>query len=354
MVVSHCDLYAHYWGETMAQAVFYEGDRRIVSADTTPTAPASGEVQIKVSHGGICGTDLHIFHGAMDQRVQMPQILGHEMSGTVHDIGDGVDGLSVGDKVTVMPLDPCNDCPACHAGHSHICHNLKFLGIDTPGAFQSFWTVPAHTIHRLPENLSLKHGALIEPLAVACHDVRLGEVKSGDFVVVLGGGPIGMLVALVAKDAGANVLVSEINPYRVELAKQLGVQAVNPKDDDLTSIVMEQTGGAGADIVFEVSGSQAAANTMTDLLRTRGLAVIVAIFSKPPPVDLFRFFWRELRLKGVRVYESEDFEKAIALAASGRLPLDALITDVRPLNQLQSGFEDMEEGGNVMKILLEI
>ena len=336
------------------QAVFYDGNRQINAGKNDPIAPQEGEVQLKVSYCGICGTDLHIFHGAMDQRVTFPQVLGHEMSGTVHVVGEGVTDFSVGDRVVVMPLAPCGDCPACEAGHSHICHKLKFLGIDTPGAMQSYWTVPAYTLHKLPDNLSLKHGALIEPLAVACHDVRLAEVKQGDKVVVIGGGPIGMLVALVAKNAGADVIISEINTYRVSLANSLGLEAINPKETDLLQRVMEATNNAGADIVFEVSGSQAGASIMTDLLRTRGLGVIVAIFAKKPEVDLFRFFWRELRLQGVRVYESQDFADAIALAASGKLPLDELITDVRPLSELKSGFEDMEKGGEVMKILLEI
>ena len=336
------------------QAAFYEGDRQIRIGESKSFTPQSGEVQLRVSHCGICGTDLHIFHGVMDQRVTMPQIMGHEMSGTIHAIGDGVEGFTVGDKVTVMPLAPCNDCPACEAGHNHICHNLKFLGIDTQGAFQENWTVPAYTLHKLPDNLSLKHGALIEPLAVAYHDVRLAGVKDGDDVVVLGGGPIGMLVALVARYAGANVLVSEINPYRVSLAQSLGLDSVNPQETDLVERVMQKTNNAGADIVFEVSGSQAGATIMTDLLRTRGLAVIVAIFAKRPEINLFRFFWRELRLQGVRVYENQDFAEAIALAASGELPLDELITDVRSLSQLKAGFEDMEKGGEIMKILLEI
>lgn len=336
------------------KAAFYEGDRHISIGACEPMEPEAGEVQLKVSHCGICGTDLHIYHGVMDARVTMPQIMGHEMSGLVHAIGSGVQGFEVGDHVTVMPLNPCGHCPACLAGHSHICHNLKFLGIDTPGAFQSYWTVPAHTLHRLPENLSLAHGALIEPLSVACHDVRLGEVKAGAKVVVLGGGPIGMLVALVAQEAGANVLLSEINPYRVELARTMGLNAINPQETDLVKLVMEQTGEAGADVVFEVSGSVAGAKVMTELLRTRGLIVAVAIFGQPPPVDLFRFFWRELRLRGVRVYEAEDFERAIDLAASGNLPLDRLITSIRPLDGLKASFEDMERGGEVMKILLEV
>ena len=338
----------------MAIAAFYEGERLIRQGECQPRPPAAGEVQLRVSHCGICGTDLHIFHGAMDARVQMPLVMGHEMSGTVHSLGAGVAGFAPGDRVVVMPLAACHDCPACAAGHSHICHNLDFLGIDTPGAFQSYWTVPAYTLHRVPASLSLQHGALIEPLAVACHDVRLANVQAGDQVVVLGGGPIGMLVALVARQAGADVLVSEINPYRVDLARQLGFEAINPRDDDLTAAVLQRTGGAGADIVFEVSGSQAGASVMTELLRTRGLAVVVAIFAQPPKLDLFRFFWRELRMQGVRVYESQDFAAAIDLAASGALPLDDLITDIRPLSALQTGFEDMEEGGRVMKILLEV
>lgn len=336
------------------KASFYDGDRTISVSPCVPVAPKAGEVQLKVSHSGICGTDLHIYHGVMDARVQMPQIMGHEMSGVVHELGSDVEGFKAGDRVTVMPLDPCGECPACNRGHSHICHNLKFLGIDTPGAFQTFWTVPAHTLHKLPDSLSLAHGALIEPLAVAVHDVRLGEVKAGDYVVVLGGGPIGMLVAMVAKEAGAKVLVSEINPYRIELAKSLGFDAVNPKETDLVAHVMSATGDAGADVAFEVSGSAAGAKSMTDILRTRGVAVLVAIFGKPTEVDLFRMFWRELEIRGVRVYESEDFEQAIELAASGKLPLEKLITNIRPLDSLKAGFEEMEQGGPVMKILLEI
>ncbi len=338
----------------MAQAAYYEGDRQIRLGIGEPRDPGEGEVQLQVSHCGICGTDLHIFHGAMDARVDMPLVMGHEMSATVRKLGAGVEGFAEGDRVVVMPLAPCAACPACAAGHSHICHKLNFLGIDTPGAFQSFWTVPAYTLHRIPAKLSMAHAALIEPLAVACHDLRLADLQPGDQVIVLGGGPIGMLVALVAQQAGAEVIVSEINPYRVELARNIGLEAVNPSETDLIELVMQRTKGAGADIVFEVSGSQAGADIMTELLRTRGLAVIVAIFAQKPQIDLFRFFWRELRLQGVRVYESQDFAEAISLAARGALPLDGLISDIRPLSALRSGFEDMEKGGQVMKILLEL
>ncbi|MFN3325649.1 MAG: zinc-binding dehydrogenase [Bryobacteraceae bacterium] len=335
------------------RAAFYEGHRTIRIGDCHPVPPGAGQVQIQVSHCGICGTDLHIFHGNMDHRVTFPQVIGHEMSGVIRAVGEGVAEWAAGDRVTVRPLDPCGVCPACRAGHSHICQKLKFIGIDAPGAMQGIWTVPAHTLHRLPENLSLEHGALIEPLAVACHDVRLGEVKPGEFAVVLGGGPIGVLVALVAKHQGARVVVSEVNPFRLRLAAELGLEAVNPTETDLIALVEQETGGAGADVVFEVSGSVAGAEVMTKLARVRGRLVVVAIFAKPPQVDLFRFFWRELRMTGARVYEPEDFDQAIEIAACGALPIARLITDVVPLDGLERAFHQMESGGQVMKILVE-
>ncbi len=333
------------------KAAFYQGNRSVTTGPCTPVEPGPGEVQIKVSHCGICGTDLHIWHGAMDKRVKMPAVLGHEMSGEIEKIGPGVDGWSEGATVTVMPLDFGKNPPA---SHSHVADFMKFMGIDSPGAFQSYWTVAASTLFRLPEKMSLAHGALIEPLAVACHDVRLGRVQPGEHVVVIGGGPIGMLVAMVAQHAGGKVIVSEVNPFRVAKAAELGLEAVNPLEIDLKALIDERTGGRGADIVFEVSGSKAGAAVMTDLLRIRGRIVVVAVFAFKPEVDLFRFFWRELELCGARVYEAEDYDAAIRIAAAGSLPLDKLITETTDLDGLQSGFEKMDAGGECMKILIDV
>jgi 2-desacetyl-2-hydroxyethyl bacteriochlorophyllide A dehydrogenase len=274
------------------------------------------------------------------------------MSGEIAEVGGNVRGWSPGDRVVVRPLHPCGSCPACRAGHAHICYNLKFLGIDTPGAFQGSWTVPAHTLHRLPPDLPFDRAALIEPVAVACHDVRLGEVNSGEEVIVIGGGPIGLLIAMVAASIKARVLVSEVNPSRLELARQLGLEAVNPKEVDLADLAGKRSGGAGADVAFEVSGSAAGAATMTQLVRARGRIVVVAIFGEAPKVDLFRFFWRELRMRGARVYEPEDFDRAIALA-SGALPLDRLISARRPLRDLQTVFEQIESSSDLMKVLID-
>jgi len=274
------------------------------------------------------------------------------MSGTVETVGAEVSGWEAGDRVVVRPLDSCGSCPACRAGHAHICHKLKVIGVDLPGAMQAFWTVPARTLHRLPDGLSLAHGALVEPVAVACHDVRMGDVKPGEYVVVQGGGPIGVLIALVARQAGARVVVSEVNTFRLQLAGRLGLEAVNPRETDLGELVERQTEGAGADVVFEVSGTAAGAESMTKLPGTRGRVVVVAIFGEAPKVDLFRFFWRELRMTGARVYEPEDFEKAIAITASGAVPADVLVTSVVPLDGLGSAFRELERGGDVMKILI--
>ncbi len=306
------------------RAAFYEGSQRFRIGDCSPVPPGPAQVQIRVSHCGICGTDLHVFQGHMDDRVRVPQVIGHEMSGAVAAVGDGVSGFAPGDRVTVRPLDYCGSCPACRAGHSHICQKLKVLGVDAPGAMQGLWTVPARTLHRTP----------------------------GEYVVVQGGGPIGSLIALLARREGARVLVSEVNPFRRKLAGRLGLEAVNPRKTDLLELVNSQTEGAGADVVFEVTGSASGAESMAKLPRTRGRVVVVAIFAEPPKVDLFRFFWREVRMTGARVYEPEDFEKAIEVAASGALPLGSVITDVLPLEGVDSAFRQLESGGEVMKILI--
>ena len=173
--------------------------------------PGENEVRVKVAYCGICGTDLHIFKGHMDARVNAPQAVGHEVSGTVAAMGKNVHGFSIGQKVTVRPLDNCGQCNTCKAGYTHICEKLRFLGIETAGGFAEYWTVPARLVHVLPENLPLKLAALVEPLAVACHDVRRSELKPGDYVAVNGGGPIGMLIAICARAAGGKVTICEIN-----------------------------------------------------------------------------------------------------------------------------------------------
>ena len=154
----------------------YIGNKTIESAEAEAAEPGAGEVQIRVAYAGICGTDLHILHGNMDARVSTPLVFGHEMSGTIAAVGPDVSDWKTGDAVTVMPLSWDGTCPACLAGHHHICQNLDFIGIDSPGALQELWNVPARTLVRLPDGLRLDHAALVEPVAVAVHDVRRSEL----------------------------------------------------------------------------------------------------------------------------------------------------------------------------------
>jgi len=335
------------------RAAFYIGNRRIETGPCQPESPNTGQVQLRVSHCGICGTDLHLFHGNMDHRVQLPQVIGHESSAVIEAVGEEAGDWKPGDRVTVRPLNPCGQCPACRRGHSHVCQKLKFIGIDAPGAMQGLWTVPAHTLHRLPTNLTLADAALVEPIAVACHDVRLGEVAKSEFAVVIGGGPIGALVALVAQHKGARVVVTEINPFRISLLKQLGLEVYDPRTTDIPALVQTETREAGADVVFEVSGAAAGAELMTKLPGVRGRVVMVAVFPKPVPVDLHKFFWREMRLIGTRVYEPQDFDEAIDLLATTTIPFRQLITGVYALDGLEKGLLEMEQGADVMKILID-
>ncbi len=339
--------------EADMKGAFYQGGKRFSVGESKPRAPGPGQVRLKIAYAGVCGTDYHIYLGHMDQRIKVPQVIGHEMSGEVAEIGEGVEGFKVGDKVVVRPLEPCHECPACQLGHYNTCHNINVFGVDSPGCFQASWTVPANTLHRLPDDIDMKQAALIEPLSVASHDIRIGRVTDGDNVVVFGAGPIGMLVALLAKTKGAHVIVSEVNKFRVNLARELGLDAVNPLEIDLPEYVAKQTNNAAADILFEVTGSEAGAEMMTRLVRTRGLIVIVGIFAEPVKVDLRQFFRRELRLSGARLYEPEDFEAAIPSVVAKTLPLDRLISDVRPLEQVQTTFEEIEKGANFMKVLLK-
>ena len=331
----------------------YSGNKTITIADAQPTAPGTGQVQIKVAYTGLCGTDLHILHGNMDARVKMPIVFGHEMSGTIAQVGEGVDGWSAGDAVTVMPLDWDGTCPACLAGNQHICQNLNFIGIDSPGSLQGLWNVPADVLVALPAGLRLDHAALVEPVAVAVHDVRRAHITPGEKAVVIGGGPIGVLIATVAREFGAEVAVIELDPARRKAIEELGFTTLDPRETDQVAWVNEWTGNAGADVVFEVSGAAAAVLGATDLAKVRGTLVVVAIHPTPREINLQRVFWRELTILGARVYQRTDFEKAVELLEKGVIPADLLITKIVPLSETQSAFADLESG-RAMKILIDV
>jgi len=333
-------------------AVTYTGSRTFQTRDADQKPPAAGEVQIAIAYTGLCGTDLHIFHGDMDGRVTMPAVIGHEMSGTVSAVGPDVSGWSIGSPVTVMPTRTCGTCAACRRGHSNVCHNLEFIGIDSEGSMQNLWNVPADLVIALPDGLPLDQAALIEPTAVAVHDVRRSRVSAGDFAVVIGGGPVGQLIAAVATQQGARVLLVELDAGRRALAEASGISTIDPREDNLLDRVNAETDGAGADVAFEVSGAAAGVASAVDVLTTRGRLVMVAIHPKPKEIDLHRFFWRELEMFGARLYEREDFEEAVRLVASGAVPAERLISRVVGFDDVADGFLGLESGRD-MKVLVD-
>jgi (R,R)-butanediol dehydrogenase/meso-butanediol dehydrogenase/diacetyl reductase len=275
------------------------------------------------------------------------------MSGTIAAVGEGVTEWAVGDAVTVMPLEWDGTCPACLAGNSHICQNLVFVGIDSPGSLQELWTVPADLLVRLPAGISLRNAALAEPVAVAVHDVRRSELKAGDKAVVIGGGPIGVLIATVARHAGAEVVVIELEAGRRAQIEGLGFATIDPRQDDQVQWVEKWTGGAGADVVFEVSGAAQAVLGATALAKVRGTLVVVAIHPVPREIDLQRLFWRELRILGARVYQRTDFEEAVRLLAEGVIPADELISSVVQLDGIPAAVDDLENG-RALKVLVAV
>ncbi len=335
------------------QTARYAGNRTITLDSAEPTPPGPDEVQVRVAYTGLCGTDLHILHGNMDARVATPLIFGHEMSGTIESVGSAVTGWSAGDAVTVMPLDWDGTCPACLAGNSHICQNLNFIGIDSPGSLQQFWNVRADVLVALPAGLRLDHAALVEPVAVAVHDVRRAQLETGQKAVVIGGGPIGVLIATVAREFGGDVVVIELDAKRRAQIDALGFTTLDPVATDQVAWVEEWTAGAGADVVFEVSGAAQAVLGATALAKVRGTIVVVAIHPVPREINLQRLFWRELSILGARVYQRQDFETAVELLDKGRIPADLLITEIVPLAETARAFDDLENG-RAMKILVDV
>jgi (R,R)-butanediol dehydrogenase / meso-butanediol dehydrogenase / diacetyl reductase len=331
---------------------FYEGNQRFRIGSAPMPTPGPGEALLRVRRVGICGTDLHIFQGHLDHRIPPGGVIGHE---TLAELAEApaASGFRPGERVVVEPLRTCGACRACRMGAAYLCYRLRVLGVEEPGGMQEYWAVPTDRLLRVPTTLADDEAAVIEPLAVATHDVRRADVKAGDAVLVFGGGPIGALIAMVARHRGARVVVTEVNPFRVDVLRKLGLEVIGP-DQDTARFVEHWTSGDGADVVFEVTGNSAAVRAMTGLVRVWGTISMVAIHGEPLPVDLYRFFARELTMHGSRLYAREDWEEAIRLAATGAVTLAPLVSRRIPLESLQQGMEEALGGGPVMKVLIDL
>lgn len=337
---------------TSMRASFYEGPGRFSTGTVAVPKAAGGEALLRVRRVGICGTDLHIFQGHLDHRVPRGGVIGHETFAEVID-APAASGFASGDRVVVEPVLSCGRCRACTMGARYLCYGLKILGVDVPGGMREFYPVPVDRLIRVPSSLSDDEAAVIEPLAVAVHDVRRAGVKAGDSVFVFGGGPIGALIGLVCRQLGARVMVAELNEFRLGLLGRLGLDTVGPGRDPV-KFAEEWTGGVGADVAFEVTGNPAAARLVTDVVRVWGTVSIVAIHAEPVAVNLYQMFARELVMHGSRLYDRNDWEEAIRLASSGAVPLGPLVTRRIPLEALADGMQAALGGANVMKILVEL
>ncbi len=334
------------------RAAFYRGNRTFQTGSAPMPTPAPGEALLRVRRVGICGTDLHIYQGHLDHRVPRGGIIGHETFAEVVTAPAG-SGFTEGNRVVVEPVQFCGACRACRMGATYLCYHLKVLGVDVAGGMQEYWAVPSDRLLIVPDSISDDHAPMIEPLAVAAHDVGRAEVKAGDSVVVFGGGPIGCLIALVCRHRGARVKVAEINPYRVAMLEGLGLETIGPAENAI-HIVNEWTGGDGVDVAFEVTGNPAAVRILTDVVRVWGTISVVAIHTEPVLVNLYPMFARELRMHGSRLYTRAAWEEAIRLAASGDVVVGPLVSRIIPLDDLQKGMEDALGGGRVMKVLVDL
>lgn len=320
-----------------------------------PTAKA-GEVLIEVKRIGVCGSDIHVYHG-LHPYTSYPVVQGHEVAGVIAEVGEGVIGFAKGDHVVFMPQVTCGKCYPCRHGMYHICDNLKVMGFQTSGAAQEFFPVPAEMTLKLPESVPLDQAAMVEPVSVAVHALsRAGSVE-GKKVVVLGAGTIGSLVAQVARASGAaDVLVCDISPYKIEKAHECGFEhVINLKETDLGEAILKYFGPDKADLMLECVGVQ---DTMTQAVanaRKGSTIVVVGVFGKKPVVDLGLVQDRELSLVGTLMYQRRDYERAIDLVANGKLCLGPMITHRFAFKDYLAAYQTIESsGGEYMKVMIDL
>ncbi|MFN8525382.1 MAG: alcohol dehydrogenase catalytic domain-containing protein [Chloroflexota bacterium] len=332
------------------QALLYQRPHAL-AVSTVPAPDLQDEhALIRPKYVGICGTDLHVWAGEM-KAARVPNTLGHEIVGEV--VADASGRLAPGTRVAVEPLLSCGTCRACREGARHVCRALRVMGVHADGGAAELMLAPTHLLHPLPDEIDWRAAACTEPTAVAVHMTRRAGVQMGDVVLVLGGGPIGYLLAFAARAAGAaRVIVSEVSADRAARCREAGLEVVAP--DAAQPAILEATDGEGADVVFEATGHPAAVLAATAAARVHGTILIGGIAGAPPPVDLPAVIFRELTLIGSRVYESRDVRTAIDLIRRGAVNTESLVTRIVPLaDAVSGGFELLRDSRTEMKVLLE-
>jgi len=318
-------------------------------------APKRGEVRVRVAYCGVCGSDVHAFEGR-HPFISTPILQGHEFSGTVERVGAGVRGLKPGDRVTAEPSLTCGTCFSCRHGRYNICRRLRVLGCQAPGAFAEYITLPAHKAVKLPSAISLRSAALIEPLAVGVHAVRIGAVQPDEHVVVVGAGTIGLMVMQAARARGCRVLQTDILPYRLRAARRLGASRVaDLRKTRAATAVRGAFGARGADVIFECAGSQASTDDAFAMARKGTRLVMTAVYANDLSVPMGIVQDWELDLRGTLMYTMPDYRLAIRELRNGNVNADGMITHELPLEQLEQAYRlILERDTEKIKVLIRV
>jgi len=338
------------------KAAVLHGIRDIRVEDVPKPIPERGEVLIAVRATGICGTDIHFYKG--EWSVPIPLIPGHEFSGVIAEVGKDVRGMEEGWHVVAEPNIPCGSCYFCRLSEKNFfCLNLRATGVDTNGAFAQFVKIPASNIYRIPSHLEFEVAAMIEPVACCVRGMDQAGIRLGDFVAIVGAGPIGLILMQLAKMNGArSVLVSDISADRLEMAKSLGADhIVNTSEEDLTRAVGDLTGDIGVDVAIEAVGKPETISQAIGIARRGGRVNIFGVSPQDAVLSVkpFDLYAKELTI--TTSYRSPfTFQRAVDLVSSGKLVLKPLITHVLPLEKIVSAFGIVErrESG-VMKAMVK-
>jgi (R,R)-butanediol dehydrogenase/meso-butanediol dehydrogenase/diacetyl reductase len=327
------------------RAAVLEDRRTLVIRDVAAPVLDPDEVLIKVRYCGICGSNLHIYVEGIGIG------LGHEFSGDIVEVGSGVDGWAVGDRVAVNPRVPCRECYWCRRGEVGLCDNLYLTATRHQGAFATYAKAKVVQLYPLPDEFTYEEGTLVEPTACALHAIRLSGMKVGDVVAVLGLGPIGQLTARLAKLSGAKaVYASEISPSRVELATDVVDRVINPKNADPVDSIRDLTGGRGPDVVFECAGTVETTQESIALARRGGTIILPGLCFEAVETSFLDVVLKGLSLRGSLAWSVGEFAMAFDLIKNRSLEVAPLVTDRFPLADINQAFEKAlnGEGGKIL------
>jgi len=340
----------------MKAAVFKAVGQPLAVEDVPDPSPEASELVVKVGYCGICGTDLHATREGLTT-AGCGQVLGHEYVGEIVEVGkEAKNSWQVGDRVCAMPFIGCGKCQPCANGHFFECQTKKTAGIDAPGGFAQYVTTGARETIRLPDSLELETAALIEPLAVGLHAVRIGGVKAGDRVMVMGAGPIGLTVALWSRFLGArDVVVSELAATRAELAKKMGAtHVIQPNPGEGAEQLLEQfiaAAGGPPDVILECVGAPGLLQQCIEISAQRGKIVPVGVCEQPDSIMPFFGLVKEVNIQFAIAYTRDDFDTCVAMLAEGRIDVAPMITDVVDLEALPDAFEALRTPSHQCKVL---